>query len=112
MKQHIPAVSVTGIDNVTGKITVLNSTGDEIFTSNIRDLSSQDGRYYLKYSDFENKNFGNQITVVYGDGNERGGNTIVKIRSGKDDGTAGKGALIGVEESFALSCTNDQFLCS
>lgn len=39
-----------------------------------------------------------------------GGNTIVKIRSGKDDGTAGKGALIGVEESFALSCTNDQFL--
>ena len=65
------------IDNVTGKITVLNSTGDEIFTSNIRDLSSQDGRYYLKYSDFENKNFGNQITVVYGDGNERGGNTIV-----------------------------------
>lgn len=30
-----------------------------------------------------------------------GGNTIVKIRSGKDDGTAGKGAL---------SCTNDQFL--
>ena len=28
------------IDNVTGKITVLNSTGDEIFTSNIRDLSS------------------------------------------------------------------------
>ncbi len=65
------------IDNVTGKITVLNSTGDEIFTSNIRDLSSQDGRYYLKYSNFENKNFGNQITVVYGDGNERGGNTIV-----------------------------------
>lgn len=39
-----------------------------------------------------------------------GGNTIVNIRSGKDDGTAGKGALIGVEESFALSCTNDQFL--
>lgn len=39
-----------------------------------------------------------------------GGNTIVKIRSGKDDGTAGKGALIGCEQSFALSCTNDQFL--
>lgn len=39
-----------------------------------------------------------------------GGNTIVKIRSGKDDGTAGKGALIGCEQSFALSCTNDMFL--
>lgn len=39
-----------------------------------------------------------------------GGNTIVKIRSGKDDGTAGKGALIGYESAFALSCTNDQFL--
>lgn len=41
---------------------------------------------------------------------EYGKTAIVKIRSGKDDGTAGKGALIGVEQSFALGCGNDQTL--
>ena len=39
-----------------------------------------------------------------------GGNAIVKIRSGLDDGSAGKGALIGLEQSFTLSCNNDQTL--
>ena len=39
-----------------------------------------------------------------------GGAKVVKIRSGKDDGTAGKGALIGIEQSFTLGCANDQTL--
>jgi len=39
-----------------------------------------------------------------------GGAKVVKIRSGKDDGTAGKGALIGIEQSFTLGCSNDQTL--
>lgn len=34
----------------------------------------------------------------------------MKIRSGKDDGNAGKGALIGIEQSFTLGCNNDQTL--
>ena len=40
----------------------------------------------------------------------RGGTAVVKIRSGRDDGTAGKGALIGIEQSFTLGCGNDQTL--
>ncbi len=40
----------------------------------------------------------------------RGGNAVVKIRSGRDDGTAGKGALIGLEQSFTLGTGNDQTL--
>ena len=39
-----------------------------------------------------------------------GGASVVKIRSGKDDGNAGKGALIGIEQSFTLGCNNDQTL--
>lgn len=39
-----------------------------------------------------------------------GGNAVVKIRSGLDDGHAGKGALIGVDQSFTLGCNNDQTL--
>ena len=39
-----------------------------------------------------------------------GGAKVVKIRSGKDDGNAGKGALIGIEQSFTLGCNNDQTL--
>lgn len=39
-----------------------------------------------------------------------GGTAVVKIRSGRDDGTAGKGALIGLEQSFTLGCGNDQTL--
>lgn len=35
---------------------------------------------------------------------------IVKIRSGKGEGTAGKGALIGIDKSFTLGCGNDQTL--
>ena len=67
------------INETTGRITVLNSEREEIFTSDIKDLSSENGRYYLKYSDFENKNFGHQVTVMYGDGNERSGNTTVNV---------------------------------
>lgn len=67
------------ITDVTGNITVLNSTGDEIlFISDISKLSSDNGRYYLKYSDFTNKNFGDKITVMY-EGNERSGNTTVNV---------------------------------
>ena len=65
--------------DVTGNITVLNSTGDEIlFISDISKLSSDNGRYYLKYSDFTNKNFGDKIIVMY-EGNERSGNTTVNV---------------------------------
>ena len=39
-----------------------------------------------------------------------GGNAVVKIRSGLDDGHAGKGALVGVDQSFTLGCNNDQTL--
>ena len=39
-----------------------------------------------------------------------GGNAVVKIRSGLDDGHAGKGALVGLEQSFTLGCNNDQTL--
>ena len=35
---------------------------------------------------------------------------IVKIRSGKGEGTAGKGALLSVDKSFTLGCGNDQTL--
>lgn len=41
---------------------------------------------------------------------QRGGTSVVKIRSGRDDGKAGKGALIGIEQSFTLGCGNDQTL--
>ena len=40
----------------------------------------------------------------------RGGTAVVKIRSGRDDGSAGKGALIGLEQSFTLGTGNDQTL--
>ena len=40
----------------------------------------------------------------------RGGTAFVKIRSGFDDGNAGKGALIGMDASFTLGCHNDQTL--
>ena len=39
-----------------------------------------------------------------------GGAKVVKIRSGRDDGTAGKGALIGIEQSFTLGTHQDQTL--
>ncbi len=68
------------INETSGTITVLNSDGEEIFSKDIRSLSKDEsGRYYLKYSDFENKNFGDNITVMYGDGNERSGNTTVDV---------------------------------
>ena len=40
----------------------------------------------------------------------KGGTAVVKIRSGRDDGSAGKGALIGLEQSFTLGTGNDQTL--
>ena len=67
------------ITDVTGNITVLNSDGEEIlFISDISKLSSDNGRYYLKYSDFKNKNFTDKITLIY-EGNERSGNTTVNV---------------------------------
>lgn len=39
-----------------------------------------------------------------------GGNLAVKIRSGKGEGKAGKGALIGIEQSFTLGAVQDQTL--
>ena len=41
---------------------------------------------------------------------QRGETAIVKIRSGRDDGTAGKGALLSTDKSFTLGCGNDQTL--
>ncbi len=68
------------INETSGTITVLNSNGEQIFTSDIKALSKdENGRYFLKYSDFENKNFGDNITVMYADGNERNGNTTVGV---------------------------------
>ena len=68
------------INETSGKITVLNSESDEIFTKDIKTLSKDEkGRYYLKYSDFEGSNFGDIITVMYADGNERSGNTTVNV---------------------------------
>ncbi|WP_405292943.1 Ig-like domain repeat protein [Methanobrevibacter sp.] len=66
------------IDDVTGNVTVLNSAGEAIFEGDIRSLSSENGRYYLKYSDFKDKNFGDKITVMY-EGNERSANTTVDV---------------------------------
>ncbi|WP_405292945.1 hypothetical protein [Methanobrevibacter sp.] len=67
------------IDDVTGNIAVLNSAGEEIFKSNIKSLSKDDeGRYYLKYSDFTNKDFGDKISVIYV-GSERSGNTTIDV---------------------------------
>ena len=68
------------INETSGTITVLNSDSNVIFTKDIKSLSKdENGRYYLKYSDFENKNFGENITVMYSDGNERSGNTTVNV---------------------------------
>ncbi len=63
---------------VTGNITVLNSEGEEILKSDIKSLKHDEIGYYLKYSDFKNKNFGDQILVMY-EGNERSGNTTVNV---------------------------------
>ncbi len=63
---------------VTGNITVLNSEGEEILKSDIKSLKHDETGYYLKYSDFKNKNFGDQILVMY-EGNERSGNTTVNV---------------------------------
>jgi len=68
------------INETSGTITVLNSEGNVIFTKDIKELSKdENGRYYLKYSDFEGRSFGDNITVMYGDGNERSGNTTVDV---------------------------------
>ncbi|WP_405265455.1 Ig-like domain-containing protein [Methanobrevibacter sp.] len=67
------------INTTTGTITVLNSDNDPILTKNIEELSYADGRYFLKYSDFTNRNFGDKITVKYSDGNERNGETSLDV---------------------------------
>lgn len=68
------------INETSGIITVLNSNRQVILTSNIKSLSKNDkGEYYLKYSDFEDKDFGDEITVMYSDGNERSGNTTLEV---------------------------------
>uniref|UniRef100_UPI00386B0774 hypothetical protein n=1 Tax=Methanobrevibacter sp. TaxID=66852 RepID=UPI00386B0774 len=67
------------INSTNGTITVLNSDNATIFTKNIKDLKYDDGRYILSYSDFENKNFGDSITVLYGNGNERSGETTLDV---------------------------------
>jgi hypothetical protein len=67
------------INETNGTITVLNSKGDRIFSKNIKDLKYGEGRYYLSYSDFENKDFGDNITVKYGNGNERSGETTLDV---------------------------------
>ena len=67
------------IDDVTGKITVLNSAGEEIFSSDISALPSDENGRYLSYLSFKNDNFGDSITVIYGDGNQRSGNTTLNV---------------------------------
>ena len=66
------------IDEVTGIISVLNTDGDVILTSNIKDLPLKDGRRYLKYSDFSD-NFKDKIIIRYSDGNERNGETTLDV---------------------------------
>ena len=68
------------INATTGKITVLNSDNVTILEKNIKDLTYENGRYTLRYSDFENKNFGDNITVKYSDGNERNGTTTLDVK--------------------------------
>uniref|UniRef100_UPI00386978BC hypothetical protein n=1 Tax=Methanobrevibacter sp. TaxID=66852 RepID=UPI00386978BC len=67
------------INSTNGTVTVLNSDNATILSKNIKDLKYDDGRYYLSYSDFENKNFGDSITVLYGNGNERSGETTLDV---------------------------------
>ncbi|MBR4448309.1 hypothetical protein [Methanobrevibacter sp.] len=67
------------INSTTGTITVLNSDNATILTKNIKDLTYENGRYSLRYSDFTNKNFGDKITVKYSDGNERNGETDLDV---------------------------------
>jgi NAD(P)-dependent dehydrogenase (short-subunit alcohol dehydrogenase family) len=67
------------INSTTGIITVSNSDNVTILEKNIKDLTYEDGRYVLRYSDFENKDFGDRITVKYGDGNERNGETSLDV---------------------------------
>ena len=66
------------INETNGTITVTNSRGDRILSKNIKDLKYANGRYYLSYSDFED-NFGDNITVIYGNGNERDGETTLDV---------------------------------
>ena len=66
------------IDEVNGTIVVLNSNGEAILTTNIKDLPLKDGRRYLRYSDFTG-NFGDNITIRYCDGNERNGQTVLDV---------------------------------
>lgn len=67
------------INSTNGTVTVLNSDNATILNKNIKDLKYDNGRYYLSYSDFENKNFGDSITVLYGNGNERSGETTLDV---------------------------------
>ena len=67
------------INSTTGTITVLNSDNVTILTKNIKDLTYENGRYSLRYSNFTNKNFGDKITVKYSDGNERSGETNLDV---------------------------------
>ncbi|WP_405316509.1 hypothetical protein [Methanobrevibacter sp.] len=68
------------INATTGVITVLNSDNVTILEKNINDLTYEEGRYVLRYSDFENKDFGDKITVKYSDGNERNGETSLDVK--------------------------------
>ena len=68
------------INETTGTITVYNEDNEEILTKNIKDLTYEDGRYSLRYSDFTDKNFGDKITVKYSDGNERNGETELDVK--------------------------------
>ncbi|WP_298521604.1 Ig-like domain repeat protein [uncultured Methanobrevibacter sp.] len=67
------------ISTTNGTITVFNSKGTQILSKSIRELNYDNGRYYLSYSDFENKDFGDNITVKYSNGNERDGETTLDV---------------------------------
>ena len=68
------------INSTTGTITVLNSDNETMLEKNIKDMTYEGGRYLLRYSDFENKDFGDKITVKYSDGNERNGETSLDVK--------------------------------
>ena len=67
------------ISATNGTVTVLNSKGSQILSRSIQDLTYENGRYILKYSDFEDKDFTDSITVTYSNGNERDGQTTMDV---------------------------------
>ena len=67
------------INKTTGTITILNNNNERILYKNISSLKYNNHCYSIYYSDFENNNFTDNITVLYNNGNERDSKTILKV---------------------------------